>query len=39
MGNALIIGSIKDDYGSDADAVSSIEDIKKIISFKTFILK
>jgi hypothetical protein len=37
IGNALIIGSSKDDDGSDADAVSSIEDIKKIISFKTFI--
>jgi len=37
IGNALIIGSSKDDDGSDADAVSSIEEIKKIISFKTFI--
>jgi hypothetical protein len=38
IGNALIIGSNQDDDdGSDADAVSSIEDIRKIISFKTFI--
>ena len=37
IGNALIIGSSKDDDGSDADAVSSIEDIRKIIQFKTFI--
>jgi hypothetical protein len=37
IGNALIVGSSKDDDGSDADAVSSIEEIKKIISFKTFI--
>jgi len=37
IGNALIIGSSKDDDGSDADAVSSIEEIKNHISFKTFI--
>jgi hypothetical protein len=37
IGNALIVGSSKDDDGSDADAVSSIEEIKKIIQFKTFI--
>jgi|688.fasta_scaffold542594_3 hypothetical protein len=37
IGNALIIGSSKDDDGSDADAVSSIEEIKNLISFKTFI--
>jgi len=34
IGNALIVGS--DEDGNDQDAVSSIEDIKKIISFKTF---
>ena len=37
IGNALIVGSSKDDDGSDADALSSIEDIKKIISFIKFI--
>jgi hypothetical protein len=37
IGNALIIGSSKNDDGSDADAVSSIEDIKNLILFKTFI--
>jgi hypothetical protein len=37
IGNALIIGSSKDDDGSDADAISSIEEIKKIVKFKTFI--
>jgi len=37
IGNALILGSSKDDDGSDADAVSSIEDIRNIIQFKTFI--
>jgi len=37
IGNALIVGSSKDDDGGDADAVSSIEEIKKIIQFKKFI--
>ena len=34
IGNALIVGS--DDDGNDCDATSTIDYIKKIISFKTF---